>query len=723
MKKHKIDHRHYICILFILGLVAWSVFVCRNSYIRLFFSVIDFGIGLVYAIFYKFDWCPVPDVNELKYIDVISLFPKTWSAIGDEFSAFIKCFFSKDNFLNWYIDIYPWLDFFSRLLMFGVMVFAVVLIISAFKKPKQNNDYGKETKACRRYKAFEYKVIEPVGRYLRSLYRFFINKKYYWIPSLIIFLTSTNIVTIVVAFLSYYFYFLGSKDFLSIAYQLYKLSVDVIIMLGTLPFFVWMLIGFTIFDKVTIYFAYGRLDRQEHKNMSFLDNLGIVVFITGVMRAGKTTLVTLLMMLQAKKYRKMSKGIMLKMHTHFPYFPWSVFQQDLLSGLKAKKIKSLSSVELYIDYKHKKFKEQPCTSNLYGYEYERYGMYYDDGLVVSDLFVDLEKYAQAFLVYTEPTYYISTYSVREGHILESVGNMPRWDTEIFRRKSFDGRGEYSHILDHDMLRPGRKMDPESKNFGAIEYGIIGIPEIDKERANTLETQEIKAKDDECNQKNDLFNQYLKMMGHAAMIDFLCFIRLFCDSQRVSSWGADGRELSDVLFIGAESEDRLTLRFWNWRGILNDLFKRLHDDHTFEHWYNRGDTSLPIYLLWRLTCRYLNYCERVWNTFGYTVSQVLRQDGAAEEEKTEYKIYKQRKAVYAGVFSTASYKSYFRENNKRSGVIFNDIERFSTLDPSLKELAEKSNSHMMKKFTEQTLSASAPVNKKKKSRRERREGRR
>lgn len=706
-KKKRFNHRHVLCWLFLLGVAAWSFFVCRDSYIRLFYSVIDFGLGLVYAIFFMYEWCPIPDVNVIKGVDVKSHFPSSWETLSADFDVLIERLFSRDNFVNYMIEINPKITLITQLVMLGALLFAVYLIVSIFIKPRQNNDYGKETRACRAFKKVCAKVFTPSWDYLKSLYVFFRARKYYIIPFWIAFICSTNVASVVVSFLAYYFYLLGSLSFTSIIYQAYKLSVDMIILLGTLPLPVWIYIGLWIFYKITIYFAYARLDRQEGKNTLFLKARGIVIFITGVMRAGKTTLLTLLMKLQAKIYRRESKNILLKVHTHFPYFPFPVFQQELLKGLKLKKIKSLSSVELYIERKRKKFTEQPCPENIYGYDYERYTYYYDDGLIVVDIWSDLLKYAQAFLVYTEPTYYVTTYSVRENQEIHTVSNLPRWDMDLFRRESFDGTGEYSHILDHDMIRPGKKMKPENNRFGAIEYGILGIPEIDKERANTLELQEVKAKEDECNQKNDLVNQYFKMMGHGGMIDFKCFIRMFSDSQRASSWGADGRELSDVLSVDAVSEDRLTLRFFNWRMMLMDLFQSIHDSRTFEHWYNRGDTSLPIYLIWKLTCRYLNYCERIWNTFGYKVYNISSQPGTLEGDIEKNKLYVQRKAVFAGDFATDSHVSYFRKNNLNADISLDDIERYQTLHPTYEEMAEKSNSHMYKKWTEQ----SSPTKKK------------
>ena len=37
----RMNHRHYISVLILSLLILWSVFVCRDSYIRLFYSVVN----------------------------------------------------------------------------------------------------------------------------------------------------------------------------------------------------------------------------------------------------------------------------------------------------------------------------------------------------------------------------------------------------------------------------------------------------------------------------------------------------------------------------------------------------------------------------------------------------------------------------------------------------------------------------------------------------------
>ena len=58
---------------------------------------------------------------------------------------------------------------------------------------------------------------------------------------------------------------------------------------------------------------------------------------------------------------------------------------------------------------------------------------------------------------------------------------------------------------------------------------------------------------ETNQKNDLFNSWLKMCRHSATVDNFPFIKVFTDEQRPESWGADSRDLCEIITILSASK--------------------------------------------------------------------------------------------------------------------------------------------------------------------------
>ena len=74
-----------------------------------------------------------------------------------------------------------------------------------------------------------------------------------------------------------------------------------------------------------------------------------------------------------------------------------------------------------------------------------------------------------------------------------------------------------------MLRLGKKLIDNNPNAGSFEFGVVLISEVGKERGNNLELRNVKKNNDETNQKNDLFNSWLKMCRHSATVDNYPFV--------------------------------------------------------------------------------------------------------------------------------------------------------------------------------------------------------
>ena len=141
---------------------------------------------------------------------------------------------------------------------------------------------------------------------------------------------------------------------------------------------------------------------------------------------------------------------------------------------------------------------------------------------------------------------VSNYSVRTDNDVVTRGNFPIWSLDFFTDRRRYSR--HAHILDFDVLRLGKKIQENNPNAGSFEFGVVAITEIGKERGNNLELKEVRKRIDETNQKNDLFNSWLKMCRHSATVDHFPFIKVFTDEQRPESWGADARDLCDIVTI-------------------------------------------------------------------------------------------------------------------------------------------------------------------------------
>lgn len=175
-----------------------------------------------------------------------------------------------------------------------------------------------------------------------------------------------------------------------------------------------------------------------------------------------------------------------------------------------------------------------------------------------------------------------------------------------------------------------------------------ITEIGKERANNLELKEMKKNADEANQKNDLFNAWLKMCRHAAMVDNFPFIKVFCDEQRPESWGADARDLADILTITNSGKQKLALPFYIIEEMITEWCYNKFKDLYYDFRYRRGDNTLLVYLLKCIVSKLYARNERIYNRFGYCVVSVERERGTQDGKKAKkryylanYKIYRER----------------------------------------------------------------------------------
>ncbi len=412
-----------------------------------------------------------------------------------------------------------------------------------------------------------------------------------------------NIVSIVMAFLSFYFYFAISFDIPAVFIQIAKLLIDLQVMLKTIPPWVFVIAGLFIWNKIRKIRALSKLKHFEARNCGFINELPIVSMSCGSMGKRKTTLITDMALSQEVMFRQEALKRLQTADMKFPYFPWILFEDEIKTCMQHRVIYNLATIKAWIEKKRKRYeKHKNSNLQLYGYDTEKYPTVYKNGLYEEDVFDVLSTYAKLYFIYViESSLIVSNYSVRETNEQISLGNFPLWNLSFFGKET-DGR--FSHILDFDTLRLGRKVIEDNKNAGSFEFGIILITEIGKERGNNLELKEVKKITGETNQKNDLFNSWLKMCRHSATVDKFPFIKVFTDEQRPESWGSDARDLCDIIHIRDCSEQYISLPFYTLEEMFVEWvymrFIDLYEDFRFK----RGDNTLLIYTLKKIAaCLY------------------------------------------------------------------------------------------------------------------------
>lgn len=389
---------------------------------------------------------------------------------------------------------------------------------------------------------------------------------------------------------------------------------------------------------------------------------------------------------QEVMFRQKALEILQQSDMKFPHFPWIAFEDELKACMEYGTVYNLASVKEWVRLKRRRFaRHHNVNWQIYGYDLQRYGGDFDDALKVNGLFDVLETYAQAYFIYImQSSLIMSNYSIRTDNVLLDNGNFPLWLTDFFPETRRSG-SRHAHILDFDVLRLGKKVLENNPKAGSFEFGVVAITEIGKERGNNLELKEVKRNTDDANQKNDLFNSWLKMCRHSATVDNFPFIKVFTDEQRPESWGADARDLADILYIDSCGDMRFALPFYTIEEMISewafDRFIRLYTDFRFR----RGDNTLLVHILKSVTAWLWRRNLRIWNRYGYSVLNIEKERGTMDGRRESRKYYLMSAKIYAQRFSTDCFSDYFNELARNSFTGLAEYMEYATEKASVEEL--------------------------------------
>lgn len=559
----------------------------------------------------------------------------------------------------------------------------VLLIKKAYATP--NTNHNQDTKPLKAFKWVMGKTYHPIKRFIRE-YAAYVESDGKWKTAWItIWALNLNLASIIVAFVAYYLYFSVSFDVKSLYGQVCNLVLDTGLVLKHFPWFITGTVAWLIFNHIREKIGRSVLQHHEARNCGFIKELPIVSMSCGSMGKKKTTLTTDMSLSQTVMFRQEAFIRLQKQDMKFPFFPWIKFEKELQSCMEYGRVYNLASIRTWVAQKRKRYEKHGNAAwQLYGYDTERYGLYYDSGLKEEYLFDVLETYAKLYFIYViESSLLVANYSIREEDILYDSGNFPMRAYGFFTPAVEYTR--FAHILDFDILRLGKKVIENNPKAGSFEFGVIVITEIGKERANMLELKEMKKGADETNQKNDLFNAWLKMCRHSATVDNFPFIKVFVDEQRPESWGADARDLCDILTIVNSGKQKLALPFYTIEEMLCDWAFTWFIDLYYELRFLRGDNTLFMHLLKCIVGKIWAHNERIYNKFGYSVLSIEKergtQDSKPEKKKyflADYKIYRER-------FTTDCFSDYFNELAEKSGVSLMDYRAYASVKASVDEL--------------------------------------
>lgn len=720
MKKFLVcNWKRIVALSITIIIVYMSITYFPYAFARLWESIIDFIASIKYYFNSFFTdtkdlTVTINNVSKAPF-DLPFYFPKTIEDLSFAWDNFWTLFWDSENF-NIFLTYFSFYLYYFVLALNLLLPFVILFVVYIkHLLSNENNNFNKDSKPLILWKKFENKVYSRIKNTIKSFFDFLREERFYRILWIVIAVYSFNFISIVIEFFAYYLYLISSFDFTTIFIQIYKLLCDIGPVINFFPGIVWFCILCYVFNKIRKRIGYKRLRHWEMKNRGFINSLPIVVMGCGTMGSKKTTMITDMGLSQEVMFRHKAFEKILEIDLKFPNFPWINLENVLKRLLDIHIIYNLATVKGFIknlSIRYEQFNPIERKSyrrylkktfgidignGLFDYDYKKYGLYYDDKLKLNYIWDVLEDYSQLYFIYIiQSSLLISNYSIRTDNLIADLGNFPLWDTDFFERDSrlMDSYSRHSHILDFDSLRLGKKVIENNPYQDSFEFGIVLITEVGKERGNTLELSEKKKTSVETNQKNDLFDSELKMVRHSATVDNTPFVRIFTDEQRPESWGANARDLCNILNMEQSSDLACAMPFFDFADILYMLTHRWFERIYSTYRYSRGDNLLSMYLIKGLFSKFHKYYKSIYNTFGYMDMSITLERGTQDGEIKSVNYKLMVKKIYSKRFSTDCHSGFFNKKALRSDYGINDLPEYKTVKASFDEL-NKQNSYFIK----------------------------
>ena len=696
------DYRHYICAALLLGALALGIFVYQYPWLRLIEAVDDLWRSIAYSfadLFGAADRLPFAQtVNSFSRVDLNHHVGIDVAEIVRRLTGLKDQIFVWQNFFMYVIWLLWWL---TRILMRLCWVLIAILLIAIpmiLTWDDINNDHNADTRPLRWWKRWVARPFRYARDWCIDFWDFFRSSSW-WTACKYLTLLHLGLFTVAIEFVAYYLWLLTAFDFATVKTQLIKLVVDVILAYKALPVICWTGIAIWLYDRWRIKHGTNKLYHLDARNKGLAKELPMCNYIVGLMRSGKDMLANDMALTFGALDRQTNLEILNENMKRFPRFPWILLELELKEQIMCCTVRSWTTARSWWSARYLSVGHRQPDKLWWGYDTEIYPTTWDDGLKIITLYDSIEEYVQAYFSYTLVTsYMVSVAPVRDDFIIRDEGNLVLIDTDYLDRGPEDIKecSQYSHVIDWDMFRLGRKIRDNNPNIGAFEFGILVLTEIDKERKNMDQLKEVKAREEECNQKNDLFNTWAKMAGHGAMLGNRCLLHVLTNAQRPTSWGADGHELCAGIHIEKHKDNSNALPLWwieegiigkylsFWDGVYDESRLRWGNHHLIT-WLGQGLASI-LY----------GYLTRRNNRYGYYAQKMLIETGTIPEQRNveEKEYFVIFRKAYAERYASDFFRTFSTHQTESCTVGLNQLPTYRGKYPTLREL-DAANSHLVR----------------------------
>lgn len=638
---------------------------------------------------------------------IISIIPEEMNMFFERFGYSFSVIISSSYLKTFFEMIGSNLRLLTLVLMMLMIISPLLyLLITSYFKIEKPFFINKESKAVILWNKFYDKIILPFRFFIELQLWILTQRKYFkWIAiiSLVLYL---NIPNLVIDFLSYYIYYSANVMDLTLIWDLFvALIIDLSPVLISIPIPVYVIIGYLILVMYRNRLADDILRHHDAINCGVVKGSGILIMINGAPGAGKTKLQTDMAITCEMLFRQMAKGIMDEIFALFPNFRWDIIRKKIDLEIKLGKFKNPSDGERFVDEKIKPLFFYSINNDtcFLHYDYKKYGLYFENGLVREFLIDDIVDYAKAYFVYQSNHALLSSnYPIRVDHNEIGNGHLVEWNYDFFIKECSDLLPqEYSKIVNFDTLRLAKKKDTKSDDGNIPIAYVYALTELGKERGNTLENAEVKKNVNEANVKNDGFTDMLRVGRHPLTIRNRCFFKVLFDEQRASSCGiALSGITEDILTIDKKKTISKSSMFFNFiEKTIMEFFASLSAKFFRNYETKRNDkTVLSIFFAWlsRFSSRYL---LKLNNRYGYDVISFYHQNGTLPEDHQSTKIVKYYLAyrkIYANRYASDYLRSFFDLRTLLSGKSFASLKSYHDIYPSWKNMISQ-NSYMVDKL--------------------------
>ena len=717
-----------------IALIAVSVvFACTHFapvFLRTLTSIKDAGISIAFY----FTECinglkgtVTPTVTEMPD-GMTAILPEDWLTFSMRLETFFALLIDGENIGEYFVKV---LDFLSVSAQYVTLCLPLILafgLLVTLLYNAPNNDYNEDTKPLKWYKRFERRFYEPTRDFIKEYVEYV--KDGVWIQNILkwLWLYNLNAVTIILEAVAFFFYFIivwMSMPMQTVYTQFLKLMVDASVAIDFLPGFVWLIIGWIIFDKWRRKIGLATLRMHEAQNRDFIENHPGALFITGKQRAKKTTILVDMLLSIMSIHKERAKEGLSNRDMQFPNFPWinvELFTKAKLADgtfcavAHIKRFYKLLKKLFYMQKTGKLSKANVKSARrklksqygyrfddfIFGYEWERYGIKFNDGLTMVDVFDAMENYSKLYYVYAAPKpLLMANLSIRTDTRRLDLGNFPLFDDDPFEvdPRDVESISEYCHILDYDGLRLGKTFDEKGARQLAIDVGGVGQTEEAKERLNQHTRSGMSSKSVECNQLNDLYEMEIKMHGHVATIDNYTYFQTVLDDQREGSLSGENADLCDKIMVKKVSDATIVMPFFEVEEALYLIVRKAFENFYYNQRHLRGDNTLLCYLFKKLYGVLRNHYVRVFNQFSVYKATIRVANGMTKEVLENNGTYWiSTKKTYSDRFATDAIADFYYKKHVNAEKGINQVEQYTGKHATVEQM-KASHSHFYKKLFE------------------------